>query len=526
VVIERHFRLKFERSTYLLGNRREVLDMMHHRDHLNSGLALKMLIKEDPVGMITNCSFWLIGMSAYCLRVAESPVNAFHANSFWNQMWLVVVTMTTTGYGDNVPATHFGRFICVCLMVAGTLLVSMLTATATKNLELNHNEAIVVVHSENSNRRYRVTVACCRYLQYLVRIGRGTIKEDWFLRGDLRRAVWKSLHAYHLDLEDTNIARRPDDVGEKNGGEEADQSSILNACLGHGGTFKTPRSPRGDVSVMSHHQTKEQYKKAKSMKNDQMNTNLKINTIPEGGRSIDRSERGSKGPDSPGKAPPYLSMPAQLQAIMSAIAENALYNKALRKEVQVMHGNVVKLRLQSSALQMQMGAIESEVTAVVGGGRKGGGRLGATSDSSKLSGALITRHSHTRDGWGGGGRGDGGRGRGRERKSRCSSEARQSKSRDTRDLIQTDRTLERTSTSGDCRRKHASLERAELVASSRSRHATQDSSRGIYSTLPNQTQLVYEQRRGHIFSHLVDAQMPAVDASIVTMHTRSLLLLY
>jgi hypothetical protein len=86
--------------------------------------------------------------------------------------------------------------------------------------------------------------------------------------------------------------------------------------------------------------------------------------------------------------------------------------------------------------------------------------------------------------------------------------------------------LERTSMSGERRRKHASLERAELVASSRSRHAAQDSSRGIYSTLPNQTQLVYEQRRGHIFSHLVDAQMPAVDASIVTMHTRSLLLLY
>ena len=234
--------------------------------------------------------------------------------------------MTTTGYGDNVPATHFGRLICVCLMVAGTLLVSMLTATATKNLELNHNEAIVVAHSGNSTRRYRVTVACCRYLQYIFRIGRGTIKEDWSLRGDLRRAFWKSLHAYHLDLEDMNIARRPDDVGEQNSG--------------------TPRTPRGDVSVMSHHQTNEQYKKAKSMKNDQMNTNLKINTIPEGGRSVDHSERGSKGPDSPGKAPPDLSMPAQLQAIMSAIAENALYNKAWREEVQVMQGSVVKLRLQ------------------------------------------------------------------------------------------------------------------------------------------------------------------------------------
>jgi hypothetical protein len=34
-----------QRTTYLLGNKREVLDMMHHWDHLNNGLALKMLIK-------------------------------------------------------------------------------------------------------------------------------------------------------------------------------------------------------------------------------------------------------------------------------------------------------------------------------------------------------------------------------------------------------------------------------------------------------------------------------------------------
>jgi hypothetical protein len=39
-------------------------------------------------------------------------------------MWLVVVTATTVGYGDNVPETHLGRAICVLCMGIGTVLFS------------------------------------------------------------------------------------------------------------------------------------------------------------------------------------------------------------------------------------------------------------------------------------------------------------------------------------------------------------------------------------------------------------------
>ena len=30
----------------------------------------RYVCRADPVGIIANCSFWLIAMSAYCLRVA------------------------------------------------------------------------------------------------------------------------------------------------------------------------------------------------------------------------------------------------------------------------------------------------------------------------------------------------------------------------------------------------------------------------------------------------------------------------
>ena len=378
LVTARHFKLNFERSTYLLGDTLEVLDLMRHWDHLNNGLALKLLIKVHPVGMLASSSFWLVAMSGYCLRVAESPVNAFQANSFWNQLWLVVVTMTTTGYGDNVPATHFGRLVCVIVMFLGTVLISLLTATMTKNLELNHHEAIICGHSENTHRRHRVTVACCRYFQYIFRIARGSIKEKWTLRSDLRRDLWKAVHAYHFDLEEGNRGKPKSRLHFNNEDvEEAD-----------------------------------------------------------GGRT--------EGPDG-GKAPPDWRTPTspasqqiatQLQAIFSAMTTNAQETNAFREEVQALQGTVVKMRLQSSALQAQLGQVVEGTRAVLSrmeGMKAGGGGVltgQGTSNSSNPPGASLTR-SHTREG-----RGEhcGGReGRGSERKPRRSS-ARRSKSRDTRDL--------------------------------------------------------------------------------------------
>jgi uncharacterized membrane protein len=49
-------------------------------------------------------------------------------------MWWAIQTVTTVGYGDNVPTTTNGRIIASILMVVGITLLAVLTATVTAAL--------------------------------------------------------------------------------------------------------------------------------------------------------------------------------------------------------------------------------------------------------------------------------------------------------------------------------------------------------------------------------------------------------
>jgi hypothetical protein len=47
----------------------------------------------------------------------------------WNSFWLVVVTMSTVGFGDLYPITHFGRLVIVLACFWGMFIVSQFVYT-------------------------------------------------------------------------------------------------------------------------------------------------------------------------------------------------------------------------------------------------------------------------------------------------------------------------------------------------------------------------------------------------------------
>ena len=116
-VFERHMC----RDAFAMGHARSILSLLKREPELTHALAIKLYFRRRPMATV----FWLFVIlllaAAYALRAAESSVNSFHSVYFWNQLWLVVVTMSTVGYGDNVPATHLGRLISVFVMIFGTV---------------------------------------------------------------------------------------------------------------------------------------------------------------------------------------------------------------------------------------------------------------------------------------------------------------------------------------------------------------------------------------------------------------------
>lgn len=61
-------------------------------------------------------------------------------DSTWNPMWLVILTMTTVGYGEFVPETHVGRLFTMIACFAGTFIISLITVTITQKISMNDKE--------------------------------------------------------------------------------------------------------------------------------------------------------------------------------------------------------------------------------------------------------------------------------------------------------------------------------------------------------------------------------------------------
>ena len=58
----------------------------------------------------------------------------------WNALWCVFVSMTTVGYGDFYPKTHFGRVIIIISCVVGIYFISMMMIFMTQKSLLSESE--------------------------------------------------------------------------------------------------------------------------------------------------------------------------------------------------------------------------------------------------------------------------------------------------------------------------------------------------------------------------------------------------
>ena len=107
--------------------------------------TFKCQLLIHPINTVITIFFLTIFISAYLIRLFEMPYyralkpsddlkDAF--DSYFNSVWVTVITLTTVGYGDLAPCTFPGRIITMMLALWGTLLVSLLVVTISSIFDL------------------------------------------------------------------------------------------------------------------------------------------------------------------------------------------------------------------------------------------------------------------------------------------------------------------------------------------------------------------------------------------------------
>lgn len=88
---------------------------------------------EKKVGKLlrTNGLLYILYLNSFIVLVGSSILSVVEEKSFSDSLWWALVTVTTVGYGDIVPASIFGKWLAVLLMLVGIGTIGMLTSALT-----------------------------------------------------------------------------------------------------------------------------------------------------------------------------------------------------------------------------------------------------------------------------------------------------------------------------------------------------------------------------------------------------------
>ena len=127
-----------------------------HNVQIDLNFTVKAELKKRPLAVLTVMMIFSLGICSFVLRQFEYGVIDNQSNTTTNSlkgstetndlstiancMWLIIVTMTTVGYGDFYPKSHLGRFIGVISCIIGMLLVSLIVVSLSSILDFRSEE--------------------------------------------------------------------------------------------------------------------------------------------------------------------------------------------------------------------------------------------------------------------------------------------------------------------------------------------------------------------------------------------------
>jgi ABC-type Fe3+-siderophore transport system permease subunit len=108
-----------------------------------------MIIKNPGLTVVCTLATSTLVL-AYILRVFEieyyRSVGRIDFDNYFQSVWVIVVTMTTVGFGDLVPYSYVGRLIIMITSFWGAFLISLVIVSVSKIFELTRNQKKAMHH--------------------------------------------------------------------------------------------------------------------------------------------------------------------------------------------------------------------------------------------------------------------------------------------------------------------------------------------------------------------------------------------
>lgn len=105
-----------------------------------SEFAIKSVMRDAPYLGISFGLLLGISIFGYQLKIFEGPLSdasGQHFDYYYNCLWVTIITITTVGYGDIYPKTHFGRFVGITACLSGYVMISLFVVTITSVLHFS-----------------------------------------------------------------------------------------------------------------------------------------------------------------------------------------------------------------------------------------------------------------------------------------------------------------------------------------------------------------------------------------------------
>lgn len=161
------FRMIFKHTDYYSIKMLKIMRI--HRMKYNNIFIIKIFIKKRPILFFIFMFFITVCIFSFVIRLCELPLaieeNNLGFESFVVTIWVVIVTLTTVGYGDYYPKTMPGRFLGFILCIWGIVEISIIVVVLFELLVLNYSEsqALYLFNKLGKNKKLRSMATQSRF---------------------------------------------------------------------------------------------------------------------------------------------------------------------------------------------------------------------------------------------------------------------------------------------------------------------------------------------------------------------------